>query len=151
MTSTEIVTARLADRHGVHWSARDLAGRTDRPVEMGGQNRGLMASEHLLVALASCQTTTAVKIAEKRGVRIDDLRIEAAMDFDDRGEASGIRLRIVVTSGDAEKDVRKVLDLAERACTISKLLAVVPERTVIHVPAGTGASNEAGGRTSAGY
>lgn len=151
MTSTEIVHARLADRHGVHWRARDLAGRTDRPLDMGGQNHGLMASEHLLVALASCQTTTAMKIAEKRGVRIDDLRVEAAMDFDDRGEAAGIRLRIEVESANEEKDVRKVLDLAERACTISKLLAVHPQRLIVHLPPSSHGSNTANGRTSAGF
>lgn len=150
MTSTEIVTARLADRHGVHWNARDLAGRTDRPLDMGGRNQGLMASEHVLVALASCQTTTAMKIAEKRSVRILDVRIEAAMDFDDRGEVSAIRLRIEVESPDAEKDVRKVFDLAERACTISKLLAMEPERVLVHVPATAPGSNEAASRTSAG-
>lgn len=130
--STEVVTTRLADRHGVHWQARDLEGRTDRPFDLGGQNGGLMASEHLLVALASCQTTTAWKIAEKRGVALKDVRIEAAMDFDERGEATGIRLRIEVESPSLEKDVLKVFELAERTCTISKLLAVAPQRVVVH-------------------
>jgi uncharacterized OsmC-like protein len=130
--STEIVTARMADRHGVQWEARDLRGRTDRPLDMGGKNDGPMASEHLLIALASCQTTTAWKIAQKRGVALDDVRIEAAMDFDDRGEATGIRLRIEVKSPGPEKDVLKVFELAERACTISKLLSVEPVRTVVH-------------------
>lgn len=129
--STEIVTARMADRHGVRWQARDLAGRTDRPADLGGHNGGPMASEHLLIALASCQTTTAWKIAEKRGVTLADVRIEAAMDFDERGEATGIRLRIEVESPSAEKDVLKVFELAERSCTISKLLAVEPERVVV--------------------
>jgi uncharacterized OsmC-like protein len=130
--TTEIVTSRLADRHGVHWEARDLRGRTDRPHDMGGQNGGPMASEHLLIALASCQTTTAWKIAEKRSVDLRDVRIEAAMDFDDRGEVEGIRLRIEVESPSQEKDVAKVFELAERACTITKLLAVEPDVILVH-------------------
>ena len=130
MSTTEIVTARMADRHGVHWEARDLKGRTDRPHDMGGQNGGPMASELLLIALASCQSTTAWKIAEKRGVNLADVAIEAAMDFDERGEATGIRLRIDVVSPSPEKDVLKVFELAERSCTISKLLALEPQRAV---------------------
>ena len=132
MPTTETVTARLADRHGVHWEARDLKGRTDRPVDMGGRNEGLMASEHVLVALASCQATTAIKIAEKRGVVLQDVRMEAAMDFDDRGEVEAIRLRIEVDSPSAGKDVAKVFELAERACTITKLLALEPDVILVH-------------------
>lgn len=128
--STETVTARLADAHGVRWQARDLGGRTDRPADMGGQNEGPMASEHVLIALASCTATTAVKIAAKRSVELHDLAIETAMDFDDRGEVEAIRMRIDLESPNAEKDVLKVFDLAERACTISKLLALEVDRIV---------------------
>lgn len=130
MTDIEIITATLADRHGVHWKARDLEGRTDRPVELGGTNAGLMASEHVLVALASCTTTTAAKIAEKRRVRLDDVRVEAGMEFDDRGDASAIRVTFDVDSPDDEAAVRKVFELAERACTIRKLLALAPSTTI---------------------
>lgn len=130
--SKETVTTRLADRHGVTWQARDLQGRTDRPEDMGGQNQGLMASEHLLVALASCTTTTAVKIAEKRGVALDDVRVDASMAFDERGEVTGIELRIEVDSPAEDKAVEKVFDLAERACTISKLLVFEVDRILVH-------------------
>lgn len=132
MTTTETVTARLADRHGVHWEIRDLKGRTDRPQEMGGTNAGPMASEHVLIALASCQATTASKIAEKRSIRLDDIRMEAAMDFDERGEVEGIRLRIEIWSPAEEAAVAKVFELAERACTISKLLVFEPDIVLVH-------------------
>lgn len=122
----------MADRHGVHWEARDLKGRTDRPLEMGGQNLGLMASEHVLVALASCQATTASKIAEKRGVVLNDVQVEASMDFDERGEVENIRLRIEVESPGSEKDVTKVFELAERACTVTKLLVIEPDVILVH-------------------
>lgn len=127
----EVVTTRLADRHGVHYEARDLRGRTDRPLDMGGQNQGLMASEHVLVALASCTTTTALKIAEKRRVRLDDVRCEASMSFDERGEVDGIGLKVTAVSPDEDKDVLKVFDLAERSCTVSKLLAFEVDRIVV--------------------
>ena len=130
VSSTETVTARLADPHGVRWQARDLSGRTDRPTDMGGQNEGPMASELVLIALASCTATTATKIAQKRSVDIRDLAIETAMDFDDRGEVANIRMRIEVESPNEEKDVLKVFDLAERVCTISKLLALEVDRIV---------------------
>lgn len=131
MASTEIVTARLADKHGVEWQARDLSGRTDRPLEKGGRNEGPMASEHVLIALASCTATTAAKIAEKRSVTLTDVRIRAEMEFDDRGEVEDIRLHIEVESPDDEKDVTKVFDLAERACTVSKLLVFEVDRVMV--------------------
>ncbi len=132
MTDIETITTRLADKHGVTWQARDIEGRTDRPESMGGANAGPMASEHVLIALASCTTTTAVKIAAKRNIRLDDIQIEASMAFDDRGLVESVRLQITVDSPDATDAVAKLFDLAERSCTISKLLAVDIERTIIH-------------------
>lgn len=126
MTDIETITTRLADAHGVHYTARDLTGRTDRPSDLGGTNAGLMASEHVLVALASCTTTTAVKIAKKRSVALTDVRIAAHMDFDDRGEPHAIRVEIDVDSDADEAAIQKVVELAERACTIRKLLALQP-------------------------
>lgn len=131
MTTTETVTATLVDAHGVAWKARDLSGRTDRPLEMGGKNEGLMASEHVLVALVSCTATTARKVADKRGVALDAVEIVAHLDFDERGEAARIRLRIVAASAAPRERVVKVFDLAERACTISKMLAIEVEREVV--------------------
>lgn len=131
MTTTETVTTKLADAHGVKWQARGLAGRTDRPADMGGGDAGPMASELVLIALASCTTTTALKIATKRKVALTDVRCEASMDFDERGEVIDVRLRVDVESHDDEQDVLKVFELAERACTITKLLAIEPDVVVV--------------------
>jgi putative redox protein len=134
VTSTERVEAVSHGPHGVVAKVRGHTLTTDRPPEMGGADHGLMASEHLLVALASCTATSATKIAAKRGVPLADLRVVTEMDFDDRGEVSGLRLAVRVRSEAPEADVRKVFDLAERVCTISKLLSRPVERTLTVEP-----------------
>lgn len=116
--------------HGVHATVRGHEVTTDRPREMGGEDRGLMASEHVLVALASCQTTTALKVAAKRGVDVRDIRVTADMRFDARSEVTGIHLVIRARSTNDDAAVRRVFDLAERACTISKLLKTPVTREI---------------------
>lgn len=123
MSSTERVEAVAHGRHGVHAKVRGHALTTDRPTEMGGEDRGLMASEHLLLALASCTATTAVKVAAKRNVPLEDLRVATEMDFDERGEVTAIRLEVRVRSSAPGGAIEKVFELAERICTISKLLS----------------------------
>lgn len=130
MTSIERVTSVAHGKHGVHADVRSHRVTTDRPKDMGGEDRGLMASEHLLVALASCTCTTAVKIAEKRSVPLERVAADAEMEFDERGEVSAIRVHVRLTTAAAEKDARKVVELAERVCTISKLIGFPVQRTM---------------------
>lgn len=94
----------------------------DKPPELGGTDRGIMASEHVLVALGGCMCQTVRRIADVRKVPLAHVEFEAQMGFDDRGEVVRVEIFGRVRSGAPRADVEKVLELSARACTISKLL-----------------------------
>ncbi|MHB8586776.1 MAG: OsmC family protein [Thermoplasmatota archaeon] len=127
--STEIARGELLGPKSTRIQIRQFTLIQDKPPESGGNDRGPMASEYLLAALAACTLTTAARIAATRHVEMT-LRVETQMDFDDRGEVSGFRMTERVDSKAERKDVETVLNLTERACTISKLLARKPDRIV---------------------
>jgi uncharacterized OsmC-like protein len=130
MVSTERAVGELRSPKSTRLQVRQFTLIQDKPPASGGTDEGPMASEYLLAALASCTLTTAARIAEQRKVAMS-LVAEAEMDFDDRGEVTAIRLLEKVRSDAPPKDVETVLHLTERACTISKLLAVKPSRSVV--------------------
>lgn len=127
--STERASGRLLAPKTTRVTIRQFELVCDKPAASGGTDRGPMASEYLLAALASCTLTTTHRIAEQRGVALQ-LEVDAEMDFDDRGEVVGFRLRERVRSSAPRQEVETVLRLSERVCTISKLLGRKPDRLV---------------------
>lgn len=94
----------------------------DKPPELGGTDRGVMASEHVLVALGGCMCQTVRRIADVRKVPLTHVEFTAEMGFDAKGSVTAVRMDGVVRSPAPREDVEKVLDLSARACTVSKLL-----------------------------
>lgn len=104
---------------------RDHTLIQDKPPELGGEDKGPMASELLLGALMSCQLSTYAKIATKRGITVGAGRLEGAVHFDDRGEIAGIGLDWHFHT--ECEGLETVLRLADKACTITKALRVPVE------------------------
>ena len=59
----------------------------DRPVALGGTDRGPAPGELLLAALGSCVTQTFVESAAMAGIRVDRVAITAEGELDLRGNA----------------------------------------------------------------
>jgi uncharacterized OsmC-like protein len=57
----------------------------DEPPLLAGKDRGANPVEHLLVALASCLTTTLIYHAAIRGIKINELESDLEGDIDLRG------------------------------------------------------------------
>lgn len=101
----------------------------DKLPSNGGDDEGAMASEYLLAALASCQITTAHKIAAKRRQPIASISIAATASFDgDTIDKIVLDFEVRGELGDEEIDT--ILRLAERSCTVSLALSVPVERRV---------------------
>lgn len=99
----------------------------DKPVEKGGTEKGPMASEYFLASLASCHITTAHKVAEKRRVGLEKVRVVAGAWFD--GDVmSRIRLDIHVKGTLTVEERDTVFRLTERICTISQATKTPIER-----------------------
>jgi putative redox protein len=111
--------------------ARSHTFYVDKPADKGGTDRGPMASEYFLASLASCHITTAHKIAEKRRLALEAVRIQAGAWFEGDLMAR-IRLDIHVKGPLSEEDRDTVFRLTERICTISQATKTPIER-VFHL------------------
>jgi len=66
-------------------STRDVSFPIDEPVERGGTNTGPSPTETAIAALIGCTNVISNKCADKLGIDIGHLQIEAKYDFDRRG------------------------------------------------------------------
>ena len=66
-------------------STRDVEFPIDEPIERGGTNTGPSPTETAIAALIGCTNVISNKCAEKLGIDIGHLQIEARYDFDRRG------------------------------------------------------------------
>ena len=65
--------------------SRDVESVIDEPEVRGGTNLGLTPTETLLASLIGCSNVITHRIAEKQGVKIENLDITADAKFDKSG------------------------------------------------------------------
>jgi putative redox protein len=103
-------------------SARGHEIEVDEPESAGGQDTGLMPTEVLCAAVASCYCLALAHVAGKRELELPGLRVTA------RAERAGSELRygrLVVEAGADVPDDRlaKLIEPARRCCWVSNTLA----------------------------
>ncbi len=129
MTAQETVVVTTRTPASTRARARHHEFVIDKLPAKCGDDAGPMASEYLLAALASCQITTAHKIAVKRRHPIDAMEITATLTLD--GDLiTNIVLEFDVLRGPGEDELETILRLAERSCTVSRALSVPIERWI---------------------
>ena len=129
MSAQETVVVTTRTPASTEAQARQHTFVIDKLPANGGNDDGPMASEYLLGALASCQITTANKIAAKRRQPIDGITIAATATF--AGDLiDSIVLDIEVRGGPGDEELETILRLTERSCTISRALSVPVEHRV---------------------
>ena len=91
-----IVTYRLTGDAVSHArtdvETRDVDMTIDEPVARGGTNMGLAPTEVMIAALIGCTNVIGQRVGETHGVHFEDLKIEAAADFDRRGGGIGFEV-----------------------------------------------------------
>jgi putative redox protein len=105
--------------------AREHRITIDEPVASGGDDRGMMPTEALCAAVASCFCLAVAHVARRDGVALADLRVDA------RAERAGRELRydriIVTTAADVpEQELAQLVERARRVCWVSNTLAQPP-------------------------
>jgi uncharacterized OsmC-like protein len=105
--------------------ARGHALTIDEPETSGGTDAGMMPTEALCAALASCFCLAVAHVARRDGVEVADLRVIA------RAERAGSELRygrIVVTTTAAAGggELERLVERARRVCWVSNTLAKPP-------------------------
>jgi putative redox protein len=103
-------------------AARGHEVLADEPVAAGGGDLGMMPTELLCAALASCFCLAMVWVAAKRGVELPGLRVTVDGERLGRELRYG-RLRVDVAAAIPEDDLAALLERAERFCWVSNMLA----------------------------
>lgn len=111
-------------------SIRDVELTIDEPTERGGTNLGFTPTETAIAALVGCTNVISNKCAEKLGIDIGTLDIEAIYHFDRRGVMlteevnlpfPKIELKIVADGPATEAELKQVATELEKFCPIAKV------------------------------
>jgi putative redox protein len=119
------VTATWRGGYAAEVDARGHRMMIDEPETAGGKDAGMMPTEALCAALASCFCLAVAHVARRDGVEISDLRVDA------RAERAGRELRygrILVTTSASVADgaLAQLVVRARRVCWVSNTLAEPP-------------------------
>lgn len=102
----------------------------DEPVVRGGTDTGPSPTEMSLAALIACTNVIGGKCAEKLGVEIGHLTIDASCEFDRRGVTlqeevdipfTAVTLDIVADGSASAADLARVAAETEKFCPVAKL------------------------------
>lgn len=103
----------------------------DRPEAKGGQNKGPMGGEALLMGLGGCFMSNLLAAAVARDITLVNARAEIEGDLADDAPAryTAIRMRV---SGDCEpaSELAKLVTIADRGCIVANTLRHAVELSV---------------------
>lgn len=119
------VTARWEGAYRCRVSARRFELAVDEPLtHAGGTDTGPQPTELLLAAAASCFALSVAHVAGQRGIRLADLAVTAA------GEYDGLRfgaIRIEVRSSHPRAELADLVERAKQLSYVSNTLRGHPE------------------------
>ena len=111
--------------------SRDVESVIDEPELRGGTNLGLTPTETLLASLIGCSNVITHRIAEKQGVKIEDLEITANAKFDKSGASitkeievpfPEVTLNINIKCNANEDQFNNIKKQLKMYCPISKVI-----------------------------
>ena len=111
--------------------SRDVESVIDEPEVRGGTNLGLTPTETLLASLIGCSNVITHRIAEKQGVKIEDLEITANAKFDKSGASitkeievpfPEVTLNINIKCNANEDQFNNIKKQLKMYCPISKVI-----------------------------
>jgi len=102
--------------------ARSHAVLVDRPVAKGGEDRGPLGGEYLLVALGGCFLSNLLAAVRAREAAVSDVTVKVSGTIEgppDRFTTFGLSVEAVHDDADL---VRKLITMAARACAVTNTL-----------------------------
>ncbi|MCB1865018.1 MAG: OsmC family protein [Chromatiales bacterium] len=115
-------------------SRAEVRGHTltiDRPEAKGGQNKGPMGGEVLLMGFGGCFMSTLLAAALARGISLSGVRAEIEGDLADDAPPRYLAIRMRV-SGTCEPaaEFQKLVTIAERGCIVANTLRAAVDLSV---------------------
>ena len=94
----------------------------DRPSTKGGEDRGPLGGEYLLVALGGCFMSNLLAAIRAREAAISDVRADVAATMDGPPDRFTEFIVTVSAERDDPDEVRKLIEIAARACAVTNTL-----------------------------
>ena len=103
-------------------TAREHKAVMDRPEAKGGENRGAMGGEHLLMALGGCFMSNLLAAAQSREVEVSNVNLNISGTLESAPpHFSAIEMNISADHHDKEQ-MEKLVTIAERGCIVANTL-----------------------------
>ena len=103
-------------------SARSHTLLVDRPVEKGGDDRGPLGGELLLISLGGCFMSTLLAAVKTREAHVSDVRVSVTGTIGGVPERfESMALRVSAKHSDVDL-MRKLVTMAERGCLVTNTL-----------------------------
>jgi putative redox protein len=122
MGDTLHVEARWTGGLSAVATAREHEVRADEPLDAGGGDLGMMPTELLLSALATCFCLAVAHVAGKRDIELPGLRVTVDGERVGRELRYG-RLRVEVAAASGEHDLEALVTRAKPFCWVSNMLS----------------------------
>ncbi len=117
------VTINQLDHSASQGQARDHTLIMDRPEAKGGQNKGPMGGEALLLGLGGCFMSNLLAAAKARDIKLSDACAEIAAELADAPPRyTDIAMKVTARCEPAH-EFAKLVTIAERACIVANTLA----------------------------
>jgi putative redox protein len=103
-------------------TARSHTVLVDRPIEKGGDDRGPLGGEYLLVSLGGCFLSTLLAAVRTRDADVSNVRVSVTGTIGgvpERFEAMALRVSATYADDDL---MRKLVVMAERGCLVTNTL-----------------------------
>ena len=103
-------------------TAREHTAVMDRPAAKGGENRGAMGGEHLLMALGGCFMSNLLAAAKSRDAEVSEVTLTISGTVESAPPRfSAVHMSIAAHGTDQEL-MEKLVTIAERGCIVANTL-----------------------------
>jgi putative redox protein len=127
---TVYATVTQLDHSASSAQARGHHLTIDRPEPKGGQDKGPMGGEALLMGLGGCFMSNLLAAAIARNIKLCDARVEIEGDLADAPPRyTAVRMRVTADCEPAA-DLAKLVVMAERGCIVANTLRNAVELSV---------------------
>ena len=125
MAGNQITAVTELDR--AHYKTKVYSGGhfiySDEPEDIGGTDEGMAPAALLLASLGSCTAITIRMYADRKGFKLDHIKIDLAICKEEEMNKETVITRKIVFTGELTDDERKRLFVIADKCPIHKILS----------------------------
>ncbi len=110
-----------------HYSTEIRAGnhtiKSDEPVELGGEDKGMNPNELLLASLGSCTAITLRMYADRKEWPVDRILVDLKMDIvkGNQAQTTYIKKHITILGNITEEQKQRMLQIAD-SCPLHRIM-----------------------------